>query len=78
MNVIGKADFSYQSGSSTISSTLHGASILLKLSKNWDWFISLNAADYPLVSQDGIFFLSLFICFGPNLELCFLSTMALS
>ncbi|KAJ4722878.1 beta-glucuronosyltransferase GlcAT14A-like [Melia azedarach] len=54
VNVIGKADFSYQSGSSTISSTLHGASILLKLSKNWDWFISLNAADYPLVSQDDL------------------------
>ncbi|KAK3187778.1 hypothetical protein Dsin_027339 [Dipteronia sinensis] len=54
VDVIGKADFSYSKGSSPISSTLHGASILLKLSKNWDWFINLNAADYPLVTQDDL------------------------
>ncbi|KAJ0093821.1 hypothetical protein Patl1_25842 [Pistacia atlantica] len=54
VDVIGKADFSYSSGSSTISSVLHAASILLKLSKNWDWFINLNAADYPLVTQDDL------------------------
>ncbi|KAH7573106.1 hypothetical protein JRO89_XS03G0070000 [Xanthoceras sorbifolium] len=54
VDVIGRADFSYPKGSSPISSTLHGASILLKLSKNWDWFINLNAADYPLVTQDDL------------------------
>ncbi|KDO43049.1 hypothetical protein CISIN_1g012284mg [Citrus sinensis] len=54
VDVIGKADFSYPAGSTSISSTLHGASILLKLSKNWDWFINLNAADYPLIKQDDL------------------------
>ncbi|KAE8076205.1 hypothetical protein FH972_014869 [Carpinus fangiana] len=54
VNVIGKADFAYPKGSSTIPSTLHGASILLRLSSNWDWFVSLNAADYPLVTQDDL------------------------
>lgn len=54
VDVIGRADFSYPAGSTSISSTLHGASILLKLSKNWDWFINLNAADYPLIKQDDL------------------------
>jgi protein xylosyltransferase len=40
-------------GSTMIASTLHGASILLKHSDNWDWFINLSATDYPLVTQDG-------------------------
>ncbi|XP_042967678.1 beta-glucuronosyltransferase GlcAT14A-like isoform X4 [Carya illinoinensis] len=55
VNVIGKADFAYPKGSSTIPFTLHGASILLRLSADWDWFVSLNAADYPLVTQDGLY-----------------------
>ncbi|CAK9164595.1 unnamed protein product [Ilex paraguariensis] len=54
VNVIGKADFAYSAGSSSISATLHGASVLLRISANWDWFINLSAADYPLVTQDGI------------------------
>ncbi|KAJ9154054.1 hypothetical protein P3X46_027432 [Hevea brasiliensis] len=54
VNVIGKADFAYPKGSSTISETLHGAAILMRLSKNWDWFISLSARDYPLVTQDDL------------------------
>lgn len=54
VNVIGKADFAYPRGSSTISATLHGASIFLRLSSNWDWFISLGAGDYPLVTQDDL------------------------
>ena len=53
VDVIGKADFVYPKGSSSLSFTLHGASMLLRLASNWDWFISLNAADYPLVTQDG-------------------------
>ncbi|CAN1278809.1 Beta-glucuronosyltransferase GlcAT14A [Linum perenne] len=52
VDVIGKPDFTYQRGSSPVSATLHGASLLLKLSNNWDWFVSLGAADYPLVTQD--------------------------
>ncbi|XVE58875.1 hypothetical protein DITRI_Ditri04bG0204100 [Diplodiscus trichospermus] len=54
VDVIGKADYAYPRGSSSISSTLHGASILLRLASNWDWFISLNAGDYPLVTQDDL------------------------
>ncbi|XP_071713537.1 beta-glucuronosyltransferase GlcAT14A-like [Rutidosis leptorrhynchoides] len=54
VNVIGKSDLVSHKGSSTISSTLHGAAILLKLSADWDWFINLSAADYPLVTQDDL------------------------
>lgn len=54
VNVIGKSDLVSPKGSSTISSTLHGAAILLKLSSDWDWFINLSAADYPLVTQDDL------------------------
>ncbi|KAH7521879.1 hypothetical protein FEM48_Zijuj07G0078800 [Ziziphus jujuba var. spinosa] len=54
VNVLGKADFVYSKGSSSISFTLHGASVLLRMSNNWDWFISLNAGDYPLVTQDDL------------------------
>lgn len=56
VNVIGKADFDDPNGCSSVSATLHGASLLLRLSENWDWFINLNAADYPLVTQDGNLF----------------------
>ncbi|KAF4370867.1 hypothetical protein G4B88_012667 [Cannabis sativa] len=54
VDVIGKADFVYPKGSSSLSFTLHGASMLLRLASNWDWFISLNAGDYPLVTQDDL------------------------
>ncbi|KAJ0606231.1 putative glycosyl transferase, family 14, beta-glucuronosyltransferase GlcAT14A/B/C [Helianthus annuus] len=53
VNVIGKSDLVSPKGSSSVSSTLHGAAILLKLCSDWDWFINLSAADYPLVTQDG-------------------------
>ena len=51
-NVIGMADFSDPNGYSLISATIHGASMLLRLSENWDWFINLDAHDYPLVTQN--------------------------
>ncbi|OWM67935.1 hypothetical protein CDL15_Pgr010873 [Punica granatum] len=54
VDVLGKADFAYPKGSSPISATLHGASVLLRLAPNWDWFINLDARDYPLVSQDDL------------------------
>jgi hypothetical protein len=41
-------------GPTMIATTLHGAAILLKRSKEWDWFINLSASDYPLVTQDGM------------------------
>jgi len=40
-------------GPSMIAATLHGAAILLRKAKDWDWFINLSASDYPLVTQDG-------------------------
>lgn len=54
VHVVGNADFAYPKGSSPISSLLRGASILLRLSRNWDWFINLSAKDYPLVTQDDL------------------------
>ncbi|KAK8585624.1 hypothetical protein V6N13_050598 [Hibiscus sabdariffa] len=54
VDVIGKSDYAYSRGPSSTSSTLHGASILLRLSSDWDWFISLNAGDYPLATQDDL------------------------
>ncbi|KAJ8540422.1 hypothetical protein K7X08_030341 [Anisodus acutangulus] len=54
VDVIGKSDFRYSIGSSALSATLHGASILLRISSSWDWFINLSAADYPLVTQDDL------------------------
>ncbi|KAI3459599.1 hypothetical protein Pfo_016262 [Paulownia fortunei] len=54
VHVIGKADYVFSSGPSALSSTLHGASVLLRVSSNWDWFINLSAADYPLVTQDDL------------------------
>ncbi|KAK3414789.1 hypothetical protein EUGRSUZ_H00106, partial [Eucalyptus grandis] len=54
VDVLGRADFAYPKGSSPISATLHGASILLRLAPRWDWFVNLNALDYPLVTQDDL------------------------
>ncbi|KAK4732698.1 hypothetical protein R3W88_025686 [Solanum pinnatisectum] len=54
VNFIGKADFVYPMGSSALSATLHGASILLRVSAHWDSFINLSAGDYPLVTQDDL------------------------
>lgn len=54
VHVIGKADFAYPRGSSPIASLLRGASILLRLNTDWDWFINLSAHDYPLVTQDDL------------------------
>ncbi|OIT30235.1 PREDICTED: beta-glucuronosyltransferase GlcAT14A [Nicotiana attenuata] len=54
VNFIGKADFVYPIGSSALSATLHGASVLLRVSHRWDWLINLSAADYPLVTQDDL------------------------
>lgn len=65
VNVIGKADFVFDNGPSYLSSTLHGAAVLLRVSDTWDWFINLDADDYPLVTQDGNFicaFLSEHVC----------------
>lgn len=46
-------------GPTMVSNTLHGAAILLSEGGQWDWFINLSASDYPLMTQDGIFVVSL-------------------
>lgn len=56
--VVGKADLITSKGPSATASMLHGFAILLKQAKQWDWFINLNAWDYPLISQDGWLFFS--------------------
>lgn len=54
VHVIGKADYVFPAGPSSLSSTLHGASIMLRVAADWDWFINLSANDYPLVTQDDL------------------------
>lgn len=54
VNVVGKADFSYDKGASAVSSLLHAASVLLRLSGSWDWFVNLSPSHYPLVTQDDL------------------------
>ncbi|XP_010253320.1 PREDICTED: beta-glucuronosyltransferase GlcAT14B-like isoform X2 [Nelumbo nucifera] len=52
VNVVGKADCVNSGGSTPIASLLHGAAVLLRHAKDWDWFVNLAASDYPLISQD--------------------------
>ncbi|XP_020974296.1 beta-glucuronosyltransferase GlcAT14B isoform X2 [Arachis ipaensis] len=51
--VIPKANMVTYRGPTMVANTLHACAILLKRSKDWDWFINLSASDYPLVTQDG-------------------------
>lgn len=53
VDVVGKPDAMTYMGSSNIASVLHGAAILLKADGGWDWFVTLSALDYPLLTQDG-------------------------
>ncbi|RWW33320.1 hypothetical protein GW17_00001970 [Ensete ventricosum] len=53
VDVVGKASAMTPMGSSELAARLHAASVLLRLDGSWDWFVTLNAADYPLVTQDG-------------------------
>lgn len=53
VHVVGVADPVDQLGASAVAATLHGAAVLLKISSDWDWLLTLDASDYPLVSQDG-------------------------
>lgn len=56
VNVVGKADAVTFMGSTAIASTLHAAAILLRISTDWDWFITLSAMDYPLITQDDLLY----------------------
>lgn len=52
--VVGKADLITSKGPTASASMLHGVAILLRQAKDWDWFVNLNAWDYPLFSQDDL------------------------
>ncbi|KAK6934253.1 Glycosyl transferase, family 14 [Dillenia turbinata] len=52
--MITKANMVTYRGPTMVSNTLHACAILLKRSKDWDWFINLSASDYPLVTQDDL------------------------
>ncbi|XP_008786554.1 beta-glucuronosyltransferase GlcAT14A [Phoenix dactylifera] len=54
VDVIGKPDATTYMGSSELAATLHAASVLLKLDGGWDWFVTLSAVDYPLMTQDDL------------------------
>ncbi|PIA36658.1 hypothetical protein AQUCO_03300106v1 [Aquilegia coerulea] len=56
VHMITKANMVTYRGPTMVANTLHASSILLKKSKDWDWFINLSASDYPLVTQDDMIF----------------------
>lgn len=53
VDVVGNGDYVTYLGSTNVAITLRAAAIMLKLGGRWDWFITLSARDYPLVTQDG-------------------------
>ena len=53
VDVVGKADYVTYLGSSNVAITLRAAAIMMKLDDGWDWFVTLSARDYPLITQDG-------------------------
>uniref|UniRef100_A0A165Z2A4 Uncharacterized protein n=1 Tax=Daucus carota subsp. sativus TaxID=79200 RepID=A0A165Z2A4_DAUCS len=66
--MITKANMVTYRGPTMVANTLHACAILLKRTKDWDWFINLSASDYPLVTQDDL--LSTFV--GLNRDLNFI------
>ncbi|KAF3431687.1 hypothetical protein FNV43_RR26419 [Rhamnella rubrinervis] len=52
VDVVGKPDRLTYMGSTNIATTLRAAAILLRIDSGWDWFITLSAMDYPLITQD--------------------------
>ena len=56
VHVVGKSYAVNQMGASALGATLHAAALLLKISTDWDWFITLSASDYPLMTQDGKYY----------------------
>lgn len=53
VDVVGKPDRLTYMGSTHIATILRAAAILLRVDSGWDWFITLTAMDYPLITQDG-------------------------
>ncbi|CAK9144758.1 unnamed protein product [Ilex paraguariensis] len=54
VDVVGRPDPVTYMGSTNIAAVLRAAAILLKVDSGWDWFITLSALDYPLVTQDDL------------------------
>ncbi|KAL0000171.1 hypothetical protein SO802_019773 [Lithocarpus litseifolius] len=54
VDVVGKSDRVTYMGASKTAITLRAAAILLKLDGGWNWFVTLSAQDYPLVTQDDL------------------------
>ncbi|PKA61896.1 hypothetical protein AXF42_Ash008728 [Apostasia shenzhenica] len=54
VRVVGEADAVTPKGPTVVSSTLHAVAILLREARDWNWFINLGAADYPLMPQDDL------------------------
>ncbi|KAL2518896.1 Core-2/I-branching beta-1 [Abeliophyllum distichum] len=54
VDVIGKPDPVTYMGSTHIAAILRAITILLKVDGEWDWFVTLSAMDYPLVTQDDL------------------------
>ncbi|XP_021727116.1 beta-glucuronosyltransferase GlcAT14A-like [Chenopodium quinoa] len=54
VEVIGKPIWLTYMGATNIAATLRAAAVLLKLDDGWDWFITLSASDYPLLTQDDL------------------------
>ncbi|TKY50943.1 Xylosyltransferase 1 [Spatholobus suberectus] len=54
VDVVGKADYVTYLGSSNVAITLRAAAIMLKLDSGWNWFITLSARDYPLITPDDL------------------------
>ncbi|KAF1863347.1 hypothetical protein Lal_00031232 [Lupinus albus] len=52
-DVVGNADYVTHLGSSNVAITLRAAAIMMKLDGGWNWFVTLSARDYPLITQDG-------------------------
>ncbi|KAJ3672243.1 hypothetical protein LUZ60_006964 [Juncus effusus] len=43
-------------GPSAVAAVLHAAALLLRVYKDWDWFVPLYSADYPLVTQNDLLY----------------------
>ncbi|XP_058227672.1 beta-glucuronosyltransferase GlcAT14A-like isoform X2 [Rhododendron vialii] len=54
VNVVGRGSALSPMGPSAVASTLRAAALLLKISADWDWFVTLSASDYPLMPQDDL------------------------
>ncbi|KAJ1684877.1 hypothetical protein LUZ63_016267 [Rhynchospora breviuscula] len=54
VDVVGRPSAGTPIGSSGLAATLGAAAALLRLDPDWDWFITLSADDYPLLTQDDL------------------------